>query len=609
MNFNSRKEEYKSPFGAAAADTTVRFRFPIASWVQVDRLLLIIRKGAHSDAYNMSYTGSRDGYNIFEATFKPVVEGIYFYRFEMHNYDGIWYYGKGAESESVCGKNLPEWQLTVYASSYKTPDFAKGGIIYHIFADRFNRAGQVKTKREYRLHAGFNELPEVISPDGKYYADDFFGGNFKGIEQKLPYLKDLGVTVIYLSPIFKSFSNHRYDTGDYMQLDELLGTESDFKSLIDKAREEGIGIILDGVFNHSGADSLYFNKFGRYESVGAYQSKKSPYFNWYYFKNFPDKYACWWGCDNVPDLNKGNEGYRHLIFGVGGVIEKWGGLGIKGWRLDVVDELPVDFTYRLCDSIKRVDKNALILGEVWEDASTKVSYSEMRPYLLGSQLDGVMNYPFKRAIVDYVKGGSASEFKEKVMTIVENYPKCSLDCCMNIIGTHDTVRILTELSGVDMGGKSKCEKRGVKLGEAEYAAAREKVKAASVLQYALPGIPSIYYGDEAGMQGYEDPLNRAPFPWDGIDKNLLDHYKTLGRMRTDNREVFTGGIDFIRADDLLILRRYAEKNEIIFIMNNGGEVKEHIFDNDYVDIFSNLYYNRRQRQSFNPHSFTILKNK
>ncbi|UKI14995.1 MAG: hypothetical protein L6V85_03240 [Clostridiales bacterium] len=143
-----------------------------------------------------------------------------------------------------------------------------------------------------------------MSADGKYYADDFFGGNFNGIREKLDYLEELGVGIIYLSPIFKAYSNHRYDTGDYLKVDELLGTEDDFKRLLDAAHEKGMKVILDGVFNHSGADSLYFNKFGTYDSLGAYQSKSSPYYDWYYFKKFPDEYACWWGCDNVPDLNK-----------------------------------------------------------------------------------------------------------------------------------------------------------------------------------------------------------------------------------------------------------------------------------------------------------------
>lgn len=353
MNFNSRKIECKSPYGAVKCGEKLSLHFPIASWVSVDKMYVFIRLGDVSTPVEMRFEKSENGFSVYTADYVFDAAGIYYYRFEMRNRDGVWYYGRGENGESVCGENLPEWQLTVYKSSYKTPDFAKGNIIYHIFVDRFNRADGVKTKRKYRLHESFSESPEVVSADGKYYADDFFGGNFNGIREKLDYLEELGVGIIYLSPIFKAFSNHRYDTGDYLKVDELLGTEDDLKRLLDAAHEKGMKIILDGVFNHSGADSLYFNKFGTYDSLGAYQSKSSPYYDWYYFKKFPDEYACWWGCDNVPDLNKSNKDYRALVFGKNGVVEKWQKLGADGWRLDVVDELPIDFVNLLIKKSNR----------------------------------------------------------------------------------------------------------------------------------------------------------------------------------------------------------------------------------------------------------------
>ena len=448
MNFNSRKIECKSPYGAVKCGEKLSLHFPIASWVSVDKMYVFIRLGDVSTPVEMRFEKSENGFSVYTADYVFDAAGIYYYRFEMRNRDGVWYYGRGENGESVCGENLPEWQLTVYKSSYKTPDFAKGNIIYHIFVDRFNRADGVKTKRKYRLHESFSESPEVVSADGKYYADDFFGGNFNGIREKLDYLEELGVGIIYLSPIFKAFSNHRYDTGDYLKVDELLGTEDDFKRLLDAAHEKGMKIILDGVFNHSGADSLYFNKFGTYDSLGAYQSKSSPYYDWYYFKKFPDEYACWWGCDNVPDLNKSNKDYRALVFGKNGVVEKWQKLGADGWRLDVVDELPIDFVNLLIKKIKSVNKDALVIGEVWEDASTKVSYGELRPYLLGDQLDGTMNYPFMNAIIAYVRDGDEKFFKDTVQSILENYPKETVYCLMNSLGTHDTVRIINALSEI-----------------------------------------------------------------------------------------------------------------------------------------------------------------
>ena len=538
MNFNSRKIECKSPYGAVKCGEKLSLHFPIASWVSVDKMYVFIRLGDVSTPVEMRFEKSENGFSVYTADYVFDAAGIYYYRFEMRNRDGVWYYGRGENGESVCGENLPEWQLTVYKSSYKTPDFAKGNIIYHIFVDRFNRADGVKTKRKYRLHESFSESPEVVSADGKYYADDFFGGNFNGIREKLDYLEELGVGIIYLSPIFKAYSNHRYDTGDYLKVDELLGTEDDFKRLLDAAHEKGMKIILDGVFNHSGADSLYFNKFGTYDSLGAYQSKSSPYYDWYYFKKFPDEYACWWGCDNVPDLNKSNKDYRALVFGKNGVVEKWQKLGADGWRLDVVDELPIDFVNLLIKKIKSVNKDALVIGEVWEDASTKVSYGELRPYLLGDQLDGTMNYPFMNAIIAYVRDGDEKFFKDTVQSILENYPKETVYCLMNSLGTHDTVRIINALSDVRAHGWSKTHKLGYKLPDSEYEKAKKKLYLASVLQFTLPGIPSIFYGDEAGLQGFDDPINRRPYPWGSEDKEILAHYKKLGRIRRENRGFF-----------------------------------------------------------------------
>ena len=590
MNFNSRKIECKSPYGAVKCGEKLSLHFPIASWVSVDKMYVFIRLGDVSTPVEMRFEKSENGFSVYTADYVFDAAGIYYYRFEMRNRDGVWYYGRGENGESVCGENLPEWQLTVYKSSYKTPDFAKGNIIYHIFVDRFNRADGVKTKRKYRLHESFSESPEVVSADGKYYADDFFGGNFNGIREKLDYLEELGVGIIYLSPIFKAFSNHRYDTGDYLKVDELLGTEDDFKRLLDAAHEKGMKIILDGVFNHSGADSLYFNKFGTYDSLGAYQSKSSPYYDWYYFKKFPDEYACWWGCDNVPDLNKSNKDYRALVFGKNGVVEKWQKLGADGWRLDVVDELPIDFVNLLIKKIKSVNKDALVIGEVWEDASTKVSYGELRPYLLGDQLDGTMNYPFMNAIIAYVRDGDEKFFKDTVQSILENYPKETVYCLMNSLGTHDTVRIINALSDVRAHGWSKTHKLGYKLPDSEYEKAKKKLYLASVLQFTLPGIPSIFYGDEAGLQGFDDPINRRPYPWGSEDKEILAHYKKLGRIRRENRAVFSGGFNMRDENGLVAYERASGDDEILIAVNAGADDTTLFINKEYTSLYNNKEY-------------------
>lgn len=607
MNFNSRKIECKSPYGAVKCGEKLSLHFPIASWVSVDKMYVFIRLGDVSTPVEMRFEKSENGFSVYTADYVFDAAGIYYYRFEMRNRDGVWYYGRGENGESVCGENLPEWQLTVYKSTYKTPDFAKGNIIYHIFVDRFNRADGVKTKRKYRLHESFSESPEVVSADGKYYADDFFGGNFNGIREKLDYLEELGVGIIYLSPIFKAYSNHRYDTGDYLKVDELLGTEDDFKRLLDAVHEKGMRIILDGVFNHSGADSLYFNKFGTYDSLGAYQSKSSPYYDWYYFKKFPDEYACWWGCDNVPDLNKSNKDYRALVFGKNGVVEKWQKLGADGWRLDVVDELPIDFVNLLIKKIKSVNKDALVIGEVWEDASTKVSYGELRPYLLGDQLDGTMNYPFMNAIIAYVRDGDEKFFKDTVQSILENYPKETVYCLMNSLGTHDTVRIINALSDVRAHGWSKTHKLGYKLPDSEYEKAKKKLYLASVLQFTLPGIPSIFYGDEAGLQGFDDPINRRPYPWGSEDKEILAHYKKLGRIRRENRAVFSGGFNMRDENGLVAYKRAGGDDEILIAVNAGADDKTLIINKEYTSLYNNKEY--KDVVDVPAGAFVILKKK
>lgn len=607
MNFNSRKIECKSPYGAVKCGEKLSLHFPIASWVSVDKMYVFIRLGDVSTPVEMRFEKSENGFSVYTADYVFDAAGIYYYRFEMRNRDGVWYYGRGENGESVCGENLPEWQLTVYKSTYKTPDFAKGNIIYHVFVDRFNRADGVKTKRKYRLHKSFSESPEVVSADGKYYADDFFGGNFNGIREKLDYLEELGVGIIYLSPIFKAYSNHRYDTGDYLKVDELLGTEDDFKRLLDAAHEKGMKIILDGVFNHSGADSLYFNKFGTYDSLGAYQSKSSPYYDWYYFKKFPDEYACWWGCDNVPDLNKSNKDYRALVFGKNGVVEKWQKLGADGWRLDVVDELPIDFVNLLIKKIKSVNKDALVIGEVWEDASTKVSYGELRPYLLGDQLDGTMNYPFMNAIIAYVRDGDEKFFKDTVQSILENYPKETVYCLMNSLGTHDTVRIINALSDVRAHGWSKTHKLGYKLPDSEYEKAKKKLYLASVLQFTLPGIPSIFYGDEAGLQGFDDPINRRPYPWGSEDKEILAHYKKLGRIRRENRAVFSGGFNMRDENGLVAYERASGDDEILIAVNAGADDTTLFINKEYTSLYNNKEY--KDVVDVPGGSFVILKKK
>ena len=540
---------HKKPYGATAVGKATTITFPLETYFGIKKVFVILRKDNENIRIELPLSHHADGIDYFVGNITLSSHGIWHYRFEGEYPDGsLAFFGRDYDGTAIRGDWLPEWQLTVSKVDYKTPIQSKQGVIYQIFPDRFAKGEDRPFLKKGRLHTDWHDRPDFAREGVDYRADDFYGGNVKGVIDKLDYIKSLGVSAIYFNPVFKSSSNHRYDTGDYLQIDELFGDDNQFEELIVKAKERGIGIILDGVFNHTGADSLYFNKFGNYSTLGAYQSKESPYYDWFYFDNFPDKYGCWWGSTVVPTVNKSAKGYKDLILGKDGVIEKWTKMGIAGWRLDVVDELPIDFTTELCRKIKSVNPDCSIIGEVWEDASTKVAYSEWRPYFMGEQLDGVMNYPFKESIIQYILGGNPRDFVAGITHILENYPKESLDCNMNLIGSHDTARILTVLAGVQAPYRK--EERAAFVLEGElYEIAKRRLMIASTLQYFLPGVPCLYYGDEVGAYGYEDPLNRGTYPWGREDNALLGHYQALGKLRQEYTKFFLGETVFENVTD------------------------------------------------------------
>ena len=568
----------KFPYGATQIGIKNIMRFTLDARSGIKSIFVVLRKSEHHEKFELQDKSLIDGNIVFSGSFILDEPGIWFYRFEGILPDGsIAFFGADAQGNAIRGDWLPEWQLTVSRKNIKTPLWAKSGVVYHAFADRFygvNReAFWKKAGKDGTFHKSWDE-PLVYQQEGKEYkADDYYGGNAKGIIEKLPYLQSLGVTQLYLSPIFEAHSNHRYDTADYLKIDPLFGTEQDFKELVSKAKNAGIRIILDGVFNHTGSDSIYFNKNGRYKEVGAYQSKSSKYYDWYNFTSYPDEYDCWWGCTVVPTVNKAAPSWRELILGEGGVIEKWFKFGIKGWRLDVIDELPTEFMQTLYKKIKKIDVDSLVIGEVWEDASTKISYGTWRPYMMGGEIDGTMNYPFRQAILDFTLYGDAKAFETAVYTICNNYPKEVLDVCYNNIGTHDTIRALTALANVDLP-ETKKERAEYKLSKEQYSIARQRLMFASWLQYLLPGIPCIFYGDEAGQQGFEDPLNRKTFPWGNEDKKLINHYRNLGAFRKKYEKFLNGETSFTFAEDGLIeFRRKSGVGELLIIANSSNEIK------------------------------------
>ncbi len=564
IRYDENSEQCKSPFGAVQAGAKVTFTVFCKDGVFVNRINVIIADddGDSLVVSPLSYIDKRDGISRFCGSVRVDKPGLYWYRFEIDTEFGIFFKRKS---------ETDDYQLTVFSKAYRTPAEFKGGVIYHVFIDRFCK-GDDPDVVPHGVAKKWDEPLTLRDPDGVYRANDFYGGNLQGVIDKLDYFKSLCVNVVYLSPIFESPSNHRYDTGDYLKIDSYLGTEDKFCELIEKAGGMGISIMLDGVFNHTGADSRYFNKFGNYDAVGAYQSEKSKYRDWYRFHGF-DSYDSWWGVTVCPTVNKDAEGWRKLILHKGGVIKKWTGMGVKGWRLDVVDELPEKTVRDIRRAIKSVDPDATVIGEVWEDASNKISYGKRRHYLLGGELDGVMNYPFKDAILAYAKGGDVDAFCDAVKVICNHYPKRSLDCSMTLIGTHDTVRALNALADFDASALTKEERAQLRLDGVVLDDAKARLRLAATLQFMLPGIPSIYYGDEIAMQGYEDPLNRMPMAWDDADEDILAFYRRLAAIRSAHKPQVTGDVDVFEKDGLLIVVRTARVKQLTVVANNFGECR------------------------------------
>lgn len=535
--YNSRDTSYKSVFGASASGESVRFSILIPRSFSCSGASFVVRKDSGSvQKIDLFWNGitENEHYEWWTADYSFPSSGLYFYHFEYQIPFGT---GKIYLKNSGIGEYSPfgaEWQQTVYEPNLKTPDWIKGGIMYQILPDRFYNSGIKKENvpSDRIIHKNSDE-PVVWKPDehGEILNNDYYCGDLYGIIQKLPYLKSLSVSVIYLNPIFEAHSNHRYNTADFLKIDSLLGDEESLKELCKKAAEYGIRIILDGVFSHTGSDSIYFNKEKRYGEGGAYNDANSPFRPWYTFTS-GKKYKSWWNIKTLPEVNETEHSYLEFITGENGVISKWSDCGIAGWRLDVADELPDLFLDALYKRAKSNDSDCLIIGEVWEDASNKMSYGKRRRYLLGNQLDSVMNYPFADAILRFMRYGIAEEFMESIVTICENYPPQILNSLMNHIGTHDTARILTRVVNEEIDHKPRTLLASYKVTPQEYELGKSYLKSAAVLQYMLPGFPSVYYGDEAGLTGGGDPFNRACYPWGKEDKELIEHYRLLGRIRS-----------------------------------------------------------------------------
>ena len=563
--FDSKQTQHKSPFGTVTPGQEVTLNIHVPSSVQATGVTCIVNHPDDVHAFNvpLALKKKKGAYEIYQGKFTFQETGLFFYYFYIEKKDGGFRLFKSGDSTNMEAGDL--WQISCIPEEFTVPDWARGAVIYQLFPDRFCKSGKVDLTgklKPYTVHENwYEEVEWRPTPEGEVLNNDFYGGNFRGIIEKMDYIASLGTTILYLNPISKSFSSHRYDTGDYKTPDPMLGTEEDFKALCDAAHEKGMKIILDGVYSHTGSDSLYFNKNRTFPGMGAYHSETSPYYDWYTFYEYPNSYNSWWNFDTLPTVNKMHPSFlNYIIDDEDSVVAHWLKLGADGFRLDVVDELPDEFVLRLKNRIRELRPDALLIGEVWEDASNKSSYDTRRRYFVDGELDSPMNYPFRTAIINFMrKIDDGRGFKDTVMSIVENYPPQVMACTMNLLGTHDTSRILTAMIDDFQGDRyAKAHRR---LTRSQWVTALDRLHAATVLQYTLPGAPSIYYGDEAGMEGYGDPFCRRPFPWGREERELQLHFKRLGQLRKKYEALRLGDIKF----------QYALNNQISFTRTYGDQ--------------------------------------
>lgn len=584
---NTRMRAYRQPFGAAAAGTEVTLALHVWEEPAVECLCRVWVDGTGESLFPMQ-RAEQGEQTVFSCRLQTKEPEIIWYSFILKAPDGrVFRYGAeegrtGGEGR-LYDREPPSFQLTVYAPR-ALPEWYRTGLVYQIFPDRYRRgqdwrslaeAALKKGRRgpERRLVEDWDSVP-FYSRDatGRVRAWDFYGGTLSGIREDLPRLKRLGVTALYLNPVFEAASNHRYDTGDYKKVDALLGGEEAFRALAVEAEKAGISIILDGVFNHTGCDSLYFNKYGNYNTLGAFQSPESPFRDWYSFNDSPAGYECWWGVDDLPDLQESAAGVKKLILEPReGVIAKWLKAGAKGWRLDVADELSDDFIAEIkAAAIAERGEEALLLGEVWEDASNKISYGKLRRYFLGNELDSVMNYPLREGVTRFLLGEiPASALVERLISLKENYPPTAFYGALNLMGSHDRPRILTVLGEAPEDLRDE-EKRRFRLSPEQRRLAKGRVWLMTLLQMTLPGVPCIFYGDEAGLEGYADPYNRGPYPWGREDPDLLAMYRNAVGLRRLS-PVFTEGafLPFACGDEVFGFWRKGEGLAFAVLVNRS----------------------------------------
>lgn len=577
-----------------------------------------------SAIYDMKKIATQDGSDIWSASIVLDENGMYGYTFLLND---MLQYGDDARpgnTGAIVLRGAKPFQLTVSTEDYHTPDWAKEAIAYQIFPDRFYNGDKSNdnartTARGYQpiQHRSWDELPanhsKTPAKDGDTQdCNDFFGGDLAGITAKLDYLKELGVTAIYVNPMMSGCSNHRYDTVDYSSIDPLLGNMEDFKKLVAEMDKRGMHLIMDGVFNHVGDDSIYFDRYGKYKWVGAYEywsrvydlmndkgmgeaaakeeAKKqltaegqvfSPYHweNWFEIKNqktkdeMGEKYAYhdWQGYSSlVPfsdkDFLDGKSSLsEYLLYGNNAVITKWFQDGLSSWRLDVAKEIPAEFWKNVRQEVKKLKttkgEEPMLLGEIWQDGTQ---------FLTGDQFDSVMNYKLSFAVGDlFLNRGDAKAADDELKILQQNYPREALYDLMNIVDSHDTIRAIYKFGG----GQESVPQASLADFDYELGKARLKLSAAFILGY--PGMPTFFYGDEAGVYGSADPDCRRTYPWGKEDKDLIAYYKQVMGVRNAHKQLFAhGDVNTLKAEGDIFAYARTKGDEAAIVALNRGKAQQ-----------------------------------
>ena len=577
----------------------------------IERMKFIIETDKTRSAHQMKHIKNEDNYVYFETEVELSTYAIYHYYFSFEANNNFIYYKKSNEDiKSISKEEM--WQLSV---NFNVPDWAKGKIMYHIFVDRFNRGSKkpLENMKNRKIHSSWDEDIVVEQDESGLWNVDFYGGDLQGIIEKLDYLSSLGVSIIYLSPITWSQSNHRYDTSDYEKVDPYVGTNNDLYELCIKAHEKDIKIILDGVFNHTGNDSRYFNEFNNYNELGAYQSTESKYYSFYrkYIKNNKVVFDYWWGMKNLPVCDYNSSTWQDYIYGEGGIIDLWFSLGIDGLRLDVADELSDEFIEGIRKAVKRNKEDGFILGEVWKNPMHM-----NRSYLSsGKGMDTVMNYQLVNALIRYFKYKDSTILKNVLKSLITEYPKDSLDSIMNFTSTHDISRAINIFGtkeyaynkewSWDLINEDREYQKNYKLTKEEYERGREIYEAYVFTLAFLPGNLSIFYGDEIGMEGLGNLANRRPFTWTKQDTKLLELFQTIGKIRKKEKLLKDSELEIIDINsNYFVFKRKNNYEEMLIYINRSSHNIELITPSNYKQIYN---LNNSTKDELTSHGALVLK--